>query len=34
MGIEVFNAGIGGELEVFPRISYEEAISICEKERR
>jgi len=28
-GIEIFNAGIGGELEVFPRISYDEAVSAC-----
>ncbi len=28
-GIEIFNAGIGGKLEVFPRISFDEAISAC-----
>ena len=33
-GIEVFNAGIGGKLEGFPRISYEEAISACIKSKR
>ena len=33
-GIEVFNAGIGGKLDVFPRISYDEAISACIKSKR
>jgi hypothetical protein len=33
-GIEVFNAGGGGKLEGFPRISYDEAISTCIKSKR
>lgn len=33
-GIEVFNAGVGGKLEVFPRIPYDEAISACIKSKR
>ena len=28
-GIEVFNAGVGGMLEVFPRVSFREAIEEC-----
>lgn len=28
-GIEVFNAGIGGKLDTFPRIEFNEAISMC-----
>lgn len=30
-GIQVYNAGIGGKLEVFPRIRYEDAIDFCLK---
>lgn len=30
-GIQVYNAGIGGKLEVFPRIHYKDAIDICLK---
>lgn len=28
-GIQVYNAGIGGKLEVFPRLHYKDAIDIC-----
>ena len=31
-GIEVFNAGKGGKLEVFPRVDFEKALSICRRE--
>lgn len=29
VGVKVFNAGIGGKLDVFPRVSYDEAIEQC-----
>ncbi len=28
-GIEVFNAGIGGKLDVFPRVDFDEAVAGC-----
>ena len=30
-GVEIYNAGIGGRLEIFPRIPFVDAIDECKR---